>query len=502
MVSYWFTQIARGLIVGYTFDNANHLKQVTQGSATAAFLYDGDGRRTSTTLPNGVNMAYGYDAASQLTGITYTLASGATGTLTYAYDSAGRRTGVGGTFARTGVPQAASSATYNVNNQLTNWKGATLTYDLNGNLTSDGTNAYTWNARNQLVSISGGVSASFQYDAFGRRVSKTIGGTTQFLYDGANPVQEISGGSASANLLTGGVDEYFQRTDSTGASGFITDALGSTVALTDSTGTVQTTSYTFEPFGNTTVTGSATTNSFAYTGRELDFSGSSPAGGLYYYGFRYYNPTLQRFVSEDPIGFVGGTNVYSYAGNSPAEFIDPFGLDKKKKGFDRCLKENAHNYSLVGFVDLVTGSIAPYLDLEGTDLSESVLGNVVGGNDVTGIALLLVGDPENAPEAIGAVATKGTEIGLIGGYGFAGGIGQPLLVGGQVTGGPYIQNFLGWSKTGKLYAGGPGRPAQALLRSGNLTKAVKLAKAAAELKAAIDLGLAGALAIDCALGVI
>src|SRR5689334_14977387 len=134
------------------------------------------------TLPNGVTLNYGYDAASQLTGITYKLGSTTLGNLTYAYDLAGRRTGVSGGFARTGTPQAASAATYNVNNQLTQWKGASLTYDANGNLTSDGTNTYTWNARNQLVAISGAVSASFQYDPFGRRVSKTIGGTTQYLY--------------------------------------------------------------------------------------------------------------------------------------------------------------------------------------------------------------------------------------------------------------------------------------------------------------------------------
>lgn len=305
--------------LGYSYDNANHLKQITQGSATVALNYDGDGRRTSTTLPNGVAMNYSYDAASELTGITYTLGANTLGTLSYAYDVAGRRTVVGGSYARTDVPQAASTATYNVNNQLTSWKGATLTYDANGNLTSDGTNTYTWNARNQLVSISGGVNASFQYDAFGRRVSKTIGGTTQFLYDGANPVQEIAGSTASANLLTGGVDEYFQRTDSAGARSFLTDALGSTLALADSTGTVQT-SYTFEPFGNTTVAGSSTTNSFAYTGRELD------ASGLYFYRARYYSPLLQRFISEDPVGFNGGINIYAYAGNNAVSNDDPFGL--------------------------------------------------------------------------------------------------------------------------------------------------------------------------------
>jgi len=60
------------------------------------------------TLPNGVTMAYGYDAASQLTGITYTLGSNTLGYLTYAYDLAGRRTAVGGSYARTNVPATAS----------------------------------------------------------------------------------------------------------------------------------------------------------------------------------------------------------------------------------------------------------------------------------------------------------------------------------------------------------------------------------------------------------
>jgi RHS repeat-associated protein len=305
--------------VNYTFDNANRLTQISQGSTNVSFGYDNDSRRNTLTLPNGVSMNYGYDAASQLASITYKNGSTAIGNLTYAYDLAGRRTGVGGSYARTNAPAAAPLASYNVNNQLTNWKGATLQYDANGNLTSDGTNTYTWNARNQLVTISGPASASFQYDPFGRRVSKTIVGQTQYLYDGANPVQEISGSTASANLLTGGVDEYFQRTDLAGTRNFLTDALGSTLALTDSTGTLQT-QYTFEPFGNTSVTGTATTNSFAYSGRELDST------GLYFYRARYYNQSIGRFVSEDPLGFAGGINQYAYVADSPVNFSDPAGL--------------------------------------------------------------------------------------------------------------------------------------------------------------------------------
>lgn len=190
-------------------------------------------------------------------------------------------------------------------------------------MTSDGTHSYTWDARNRLKQIDLGNTASFTYDPFGRRATKSIVGTsTTFLYDGLNPVQEVIGGTNTANSLSGGVDEVFQQTDSAGARSFLTDPLGSTLALVDSTGTLQT-QYTFEPFGNTTVGGSATTNSFAYTGRELD------ATGLYFYRARFYNPSLQRFISEDPMGFAGGVNGYAYAGNNPIDFVDPLGLDKK-----------------------------------------------------------------------------------------------------------------------------------------------------------------------------
>jgi RHS repeat-associated protein len=134
-------------------------------------------------------------------------------------------------------------------------------------------------------------------------------------------VQEVIGGTNTANSLSGGIDEVFQRTDSAGARSFLRDPLGSSIALADSTGTVQT-SYSFEPFGNTIVTGPPTTNTFGFTGRELDST------GLYFYRARYYSPNLQRFVSEDPIGFAGGSNEYQYAGDNPISFVDAFGLDK------------------------------------------------------------------------------------------------------------------------------------------------------------------------------
>ena len=202
--------------------------------------------------------------------------------------------------------------------------------DANGNLTSDGTNTYTWDARNHLSAISGAAPGSFAYvyDALNRRVSKSVAGnTTQFLYDGLNPVQELQSGSASANLLTGlNIDEYFQRTDSAGTRDLLTDALGSTWGLADSSGTLQS-AYSYQPFGSVTPSGTTSTNPYQYTGREND-SGAGPfEGDLYYNRARYYSPVLQRFMSQDPLGFAGGDpNLYAYVYDDPVNLLDPRGL--------------------------------------------------------------------------------------------------------------------------------------------------------------------------------
>ena len=312
--------------VSYGYDFADRLQTITQGTTGVSRSYDLDGRLATVTLPDGIVETYGYDSASELTSITDTAGSTTLGTLLYDYDPDGRRTSVGGTFARTGLP-ATFNGTYDSANRLTSYTqngvGKTLSYDANGNLAGDGTNTYTFDAANRLTAISGGTTASFVYDGFGRRAKKTIAGsTTQFLYDGANVVQEQSStGASTANLLTGlGVDSTYARTDSTGQRSLLTDAHGSTIALADAAGTLQT-QYTYDPFGATTTTGQTNNNSFRYTGREADNT------GLQYNRARYYNPALGRFISEDPIGIGGGIDVYTYADDNPVQEVDPSGLD-------------------------------------------------------------------------------------------------------------------------------------------------------------------------------
>jgi RHS repeat-associated protein len=114
-------------------------------------------------------------------------------------------------------------------------------------------------------------------------------------------------------------DEIFGRSEASESRSFLTDALGSTLALSDLSGKIQT-QYLYAPFGTTTSTGSPSANSFQYAGRENDGT------GLYYYRARYYSPAYSRFISQDPLGLVRSGSDYVYAFNDPINRRDPAGL--------------------------------------------------------------------------------------------------------------------------------------------------------------------------------
>jgi RHS repeat-associated protein len=313
--------------VDYSYDNANRLTDVRNAiNAQSAqddvhFIYDNADRRTRLQLRNGVNVDYAYDAAGQLTSITYSTATTTIGGLLYDYDAVGRVIREGGSSATVTLPVAVTGRTYNANNQLT---VVGYTYDANGRLTSDGTNTLSWNARNQLSQMSGGVVGQFSYDALGRRTRKSTNATVkQFLYDGPNIIQELSAGATppvTASILTGlGIDEAFGRAKGTVKTEYLSDRLGSTIALSDANANSATT-YSYEPYGRATQAGAPDDNGRAFTGREDD--GTS----FLYYRARYYDPTGGRFLSEDSIGVLSGdANPYRYVFSSPLNFRDPSG---------------------------------------------------------------------------------------------------------------------------------------------------------------------------------
>lgn len=389
--------------VNYTYDDANRLTHITQGASTVSFAYDAANRRTSITLPNGIVVEYVYDVASRVTAIDYKQGTTVLGNLTYQYDANGNRTQIGGSWARTGLPQELSSAIYNAANQMTAFGNQTLTYDANGNLTSDGANNYSWDARNRLHSMIGTANGSYQYDSLGRRITKAVNGNaTHFLYSGLTSVQELSGSVPTVNLLTGvGIDEYFTKTDSEQTSTLLTDVLGSTVALTDNMGVVET-QISYEPFGKATNTGQINSNSIQYTGRENDET------GLYYYRGRYYSPILHRFIKEDPLR-QAGENLYLYVQNNPLRFIDPLGLE---------LTEVMTGSG--SFIVDITGDVVVVSDSGGSFNTQGAINGAISGSIDGGIG-----------GAIGGAVAGGAR-----GAAVAGGIGAAAGgVGGAIAGG-------------------------------------------------------------------
>ena len=155
----------------------------------------------------------------------------------------------------------------------------------------------------------------FVYDALGRRVSATVSGTTTpYLYDGLNAAMV----STSQIIAGSGLDEIYSQISTSGTTSFLPDGVNSTAALTNSSAAI-TKSYLYSPYGDSAGSGTAST-AYQYSGREND--GTT---GRYYYRARYYAPQLGRFISEDPLGIGGGTNVYAYAGGNPLQFNDPRG---------------------------------------------------------------------------------------------------------------------------------------------------------------------------------
>jgi len=214
----------------------------------------------------------------------------------------------------------------------------TFDYDLNGNTTEkdvdDDVTTYEYDYENRLVEVtySDDSSTEFVYDALGRRL-KTIEknslgtptGETRYVYDGLDLIAELDDYDAVIAGYTHGPgiddplvmrydgDDYFYHKNHLGSITAITDIYENTVKT-----------YTYYAFGGIrSESGSLGHNAFTYTGREYHEN-----SGLYYYRARFYDPAIGRFITQDPIGHLGGLNLYAYVGNDSINWVDPWGLSR------------------------------------------------------------------------------------------------------------------------------------------------------------------------------
>ena len=346
----------RGDTISFTYDTLNRLskKEPPSPTATVNYSYDLNNRlisandnSASLAAVSGSSTQYAtnlaYDQLNRLTGVNCTPAPAqATPTasavaITHAYDATNRRVGQAANDNNwISYPSAAASVNYTSNslNQYSAISSATLTYDGNGNLTFDGTFAYSYDAENRLTQIQQGGStvATYTYDSRGRRKSKTVGSiTTVFVTDAdGREVLEYDGTSGAAQRWYAygtGLNDVLNQMDVAGGTRttLVPDIQGSIVAgLASGGGSIAKSA--FQPYGENTA---STTGTFRYTGQRFDgetASGAAQPSGLYYYRTRMYSPTIGRFFQPDPIGYSGGANLYAYVLNDPLNRIDPLGL--------------------------------------------------------------------------------------------------------------------------------------------------------------------------------
>ncbi|MCC6981418.1 MAG: hypothetical protein IT343_24060 [Candidatus Melainabacteria bacterium] len=199
---------------------------------------------------------------------------------------------------------------------------STLTWDANGNMTSDGTNTYKWDAENRLIEIDYPGSnnySQFSYDGLGRNTrivettSGSVTGTKQFVWSNRRRCEARDGSSnVVANYFGAG------QKNLTGSYFYSKDHLGTTRVLTDLSSIIQA-EYSFDPFGRRTVISESIPSEFQYAGYYLH-SRSLHSLTLY----RHYISNLAIWPSRDPKNSV--IRPYAYVAGNPIRFIDPLGL--------------------------------------------------------------------------------------------------------------------------------------------------------------------------------
>jgi RHS repeat-associated protein len=246
-----------------------------------------------------------------------------------------------------------------------------FSYDTDGNLLGDGLWDYTWDAENRLIQMitpttaynAGvpGVKLTFEYDDQGRRIAKrrynsttslpaaasypgSPNATLKFLYDGWNVLAELDGSNQQVRTYLWGNDLSGSPQGAGGVGGLLKitqytwggnpnpalkhhfvayDGNGNVTGLVDGATGVTTATYEFGPFGellraNGTL---AKANPFRFSTKYTD-----DETDLLYYGYRFYSPSLGRWINRDPSEEHGNDSLYSFVGNDPTTKTDHLGL--------------------------------------------------------------------------------------------------------------------------------------------------------------------------------
>jgi RHS repeat-associated protein len=327
------------------------MHRVLSGGVSTSWQRDALGRPTSQRIsvgPGAVTVRqrrYHWQGADQLTAIEDSLA----GETRYTYDALGyltaahypdgtqelRQADAVGNLFRT---SARTDRRYAASGQLREANGTRYKYDAEGNLIRKTLPTgeiwqYEWDGAGQLTHVKrpDGYAVTFTYDALGRRVSKRFRGkVTNWVWDGDKPLHEWQAvevgpdANSVSEVLTWLFEEEsfapVAKLTAQDSYSVVSDHLGTPLALYNEKGMLAWT-MALDTYGAVRQgKGRAQDCPFRYQGQYEDTE-----TGLYYNRFRYYDPEVGHYISQDPIRLQSGSPLYSYVKN-PLAWLDLFGL--------------------------------------------------------------------------------------------------------------------------------------------------------------------------------
>jgi len=424
---------ANGAVTSYSYDSMDRPTSIAATQAGEKVLdlnytYDPAGNVLSVN-----NESYTYDALNRVAS-----AKGPWGLMTYAYDGAGNLVSLT-------TNDATTAYGYGSYNRLTSVGSASLSYDANGNLVRlvNGTTAwaYSYDYENRLTGVArnGSTIETNVYDSDGKRVESIQGSAAAvYVYEGSDLIYQ-------KDLNNGTVDKFYYANGLMldGATGkgalyyHLDDALGSTrVVLQGTSNTVFSSDY--KPFGQSY--GQKGSSQFQYGGKQLDLS-----TGLYYFGARFYDPAIQRFVTEDSDAGSPtdpqSLDRYVYARDNPLAITDPTG--HSWFGSIASALSNAAGKVEAGASGLASAATNAWNSLPPSVQAGLVIGGLIG----VGIATGGLGDVAALAASGDYLATAGAALSLAAGGTAAVTDAEPELEGAAASTGVRLTNAVTGEET-------------------------------------------------------
>ncbi len=317
------------LSINYVYDNRDRVISIKWQDHFINLTYDSADNLLKETRSNGTHTDYRVNAKHMILGLSHNRGDDLFAGIELKRDTVDRITKAV-IHSPLNLPEDLQpyqrSVEMDYANQALSINGAEFSFDLDGNMTSEKDWAAKFDAENRPIEISRhGQTSQYEYDLHGYRVSETVEGIrTNFHYDLAGRLLYES--NQKDEIIT--VYIYCGRqlmakvVNHTGVFFYHYDAMGNTMAITDSKGALAA-AYDYEPYGKIRARlDEVTHNRFTFGGA---YGVMDEGDGLYAFERRFYHSDSGRFIQSDPLGLAGGGNDYAFAAGNPLLYIDPEG---------------------------------------------------------------------------------------------------------------------------------------------------------------------------------